>query len=127
VASYDYYKYSESISLNTIIKVGIDDASLVDVLLNNHSTDADLCEFLVSKDGYYVIDHIILPNLTWYNNASEEYKQYYGTIYIMHEDKIYKEVNGKLEECTVREVLERNNEGTTIKRCKVDVFFTGHL
>jgi hypothetical protein len=24
-------------------------------------------------------------------------------------------------------MLERNNEGTTIKRCKVDVFYTGNL
>ena len=36
-------------------------------------------------------------------------------------------IEGKLEECTVKEVLERNIEGTTIKKCKVDVFFTGNL
>ena len=40
---------------------------------------------------------------------------------------IYKEVDGELEECTVKEILERNIEGTTIKKCKVDVFFTGNL
>lgn len=127
VSSYDLYKYSESASLNTIIKVGIDEATLMDVLLNDHTTDIDLCEFKVAKDGYYVIDHIVLPNLTWYNNASDDYKQYYDTIYIINEGKIYKELKGELVECTVKEVLERNNEGTTIKKCKVNVFFTGNL
>lgn len=127
VTSYDYYKYSESATLNTIIRVTVCDATLVDVLLNSHTDDTDSCTFRVKDDGYYVIDHIILPNMKWYENASEEYKDYYDYIYITDGDKIYKEVEGELEECSVKEILERNIEGTTIKKCKIDVFFTGNL
>ncbi len=127
VTSYDSYKYSESATLNTIIKVNIEDVKLIDVLLNDHSEDLDSCTFKVKKDGYYVVDHIIIPNMKWYENASDEYKEYYETIYVTDGEKVYKEVEGKLEQCTVREVLERNVEGTTIKKCKVDVFFTGNL
>lgn len=127
VTSYDYYKYSESATLNTIIRMKVCDATLVDVLLNSHTEDVDSCTFRVKDDGYYVIDHIILPNMKWYENASEEYKNYYDYIYITDGDKLYKEVDGKLEECSVKEILERNIEGTTIKKCKVDVFFTGNL
>lgn len=127
VTSYDSYKYSESATLNTIIKVGINEATLIDVLMNDHSEDLDSCTFKVHKDGYYVVDHLIIPNMKWYENASKEYKEYYETIYITDGEKLYKEVEGELEECTVKEILERNIEGTTIKKCKVEVFFTGHL
>lgn len=127
VTSYDLYKYSESATLNTIIKVSIGEATLIDVLLNDHTEDLDSCTFKVHEDGYYVVDHLIIPNMKWYENSSDEYKEYYETIYITDGEKLYKEVEGKLEECTVKEVLERNIEGTTIKKCKVDIFFTGHL
>lgn len=125
--SYDQYKYSESASLNTIIKISIGDATLIDVLLNDHTQDLDSCTFTVKDDGYYVVDHIILPNMKWYENASNEYKEYYETIYVTDGKKVYKEVEGSLEECTVKEILERNIEGTTIKKCKVEVFYTGNL
>lgn len=63
VTSYDSYKYSESATLNTIIKVSISDATLIDVLLNDHTEDLDSCMFKVKDDGYYVVDHIIIPNM----------------------------------------------------------------
>ncbi len=132
VTSYDFYKYSESATLNTIIKVSIGDATLIDVLLNQHNNEElDSCTFKVNDDGYYVVDHIILPNMKWYENAIDEYKEYYETIYVTDGEKLYKEVDSEegkvLEECTVKEILERNIEGTTIKKCKVEVFFTGNL
>lgn len=127
VTSFDMFKYSESATLNTVIKINIGEATLIDVLLNDHSEDLDSCTFKVNQDGYYVIDHIVIPNMKWYENASDEYKQYYETIYITDGEKVYKEVEGKLEECTIKEILERNIEGTTIKKCKIEVFFTGHL
>lgn len=102
VTSYDSYKYSESATLNTIIKVSIGDATLIDVLLNDHTEDLDSCTFKVKEDGYYVVDHIILPNMKWYENSSDEYKEYYETIYITDGEKLYKEVDGELEECTVK-------------------------
>lgn len=127
VISYDSYKYSESATLNTIIKVDTCEATLLDVLLDKHTEELDSSTFKVHKDGYYIIDHIILPNLSWLENSSEEYKSYYETIYVTDNEKVYKLVNGELEECSIKEILERNIEGTTIKKCKVDVFFTGNL
>jgi hypothetical protein len=45
-------------------------------------------------DGYYVVEHIIIPNLKWYINSSKEYKQFYETIYITDGGKLYKEIEG---------------------------------
>lgn len=127
IASYDDYKYSESASLNVVIKVDLDKITLVDVLLDEHNEDIDSVTFKIHKDGYYTVDHIILPNITWWENASADYKRYYDTIYVTDGQKVYKAVGDDLKECTVREILERNPEGTTIKKCRVDVFFTAHL
>ena len=127
ITSFDSYKYSECVTLNTITKVGTCDITLIDVLLNEHSEELDSCTFHVKKDGYYVVDHFILPNMKWLENASEEYKEYYETIYLTDGQKLYKLVEGELEECTVKEIMERNIEGTTVKKCKIELFFTGNL
>ena len=127
ITSFDSFKYSETATLNCIVKVSSDSVTLIDALLNDHTTDNDTCHFKVMKDGYYKIDHIIIPNIKWLNNASYEYLNYYETIYVTDGDKIFKLVDDKLEECSIKEVMERNVEGTTIQKCKIDVFYTGHL
>jgi predicted alpha/beta superfamily hydrolase len=66
--------------------------------------------------------------MTWYENASDEYKDYYDVIYMTDGEKVYKQVKGGVvEECTVKEILERNIEGTTIQKCRVDIFYTAGL
>lgn len=127
IISFDSYKYSECVTLNTITKIGTCDITLIDVLLNEHTEELDSCVFKVKKDGYYVVDHFVLPNMKWLENSSDEYKQYYETIYVTDGQKIYKQINGELEECTIKEIMERNIEGTTIKKCKIEIFFTGNL
>lgn len=128
IYSYDEFKYSETSSLNAIIKVNTDKIKLIDVLLDNHKEDIDSVTFTVEEDGYYTVDHVIIPNMTWYENSSEEYRNYYDVIYVTDGEKVYKQVKGEtLEECTVKEILERNIEGTTIQKCRVDVFYTAGL
>ena len=127
VTSYDSYKYSQCATLNCITKVSMHSITLIDVLLNEHTEQLDACMFHAKKDGYYVIDHIVIPTLEWLEQASDEYKEYYETIYVTDGNKLYKVIDGQLEECTIKEIMERNVEGTTIKKCKIDVFFTGHL
>ena len=65
--------------------------------------------------------------MKWLENSTESYKEYYETIYVTDGQKLYKLINNELEECTIKEIMERNVEGTTIKKCKIEVFFTGNL
>lgn len=127
ITSYDSYKYSESSTLNAIIKTSTCKIELIDVLLSEHDECLDSNTFNVSEDGFYTIEHIILPNLKWLENSSEEYLNYYETIYVTDNEKVYKMTDNILEECTIKEIMQRNVEGTTIKKCKVNVFFTGNL
>ena len=122
----DKFEYSKSATINAITKVESDKLTLMDVLINDHSSDVDCCTFKVKSDGYYVIDHIVLPTIKWLH--STEFLAEYDVIYVTDLDKIYKSTDGvDLEECTIKEVIERNPEGTTIQHCKVDLVYTGNL
>lgn len=125
--SHDIYKYSESATINTIIKVGTTEVKLLDVLIDMHDSDIDQCTFQVKDDGYYVVDHIVLPTIEWLNHADEEYLEYYDNVYVTDGSKLYKSISGKLEECTVKEVLEINPEKTTLFKGKIDLIYTGNL
>lgn len=105
ITSYDSYKYSESSTLNAIMQISTCKIELIDVLLSEHDDCLDSNTFNVSKDGFYTIEHIILPNIKWLENSSKEYLSYYETIYVTDNEKVYKLVNDKLEECTIKEIM----------------------
>lgn len=126
------YKYSKTVSLNTILKVNMEEAILQDVLIHRHEDDVDVCNFKVDEDGYYVINHYVLPTREWYDNylenPDEEIASFISEgLYFVEDDKLMKVVDGEIVEAEVRELLERNYEGTNILYCKIDLFFNGNL
>ena len=143
--TYGRYKYSESKTLNVIMKINSGKVTLVDVLLHNHDQvvedptnpeevlyDLETTDFTVKKDGYYNVNHIVLPTRDWYNNTylkqDNDYRVGFESVYIIDNDnKLYKLVNSEFQECTIKEIVERNHEGTTIEKCVIDVFYTGFL
>ena len=139
------YKYSECKTLNVIMKIDSGKITLVDVLLHNHDQlvedpttpgsylyDLEKTEFTVRKDGYYNVNHIVLPTMDWFKNTyskqTDDYRSAFDSVYIIADDnKICKLVNNDFVECTIKEIIERNHEGTTIEKCIIDVFYTGFL
>ena len=145
IQEYGRYKYSESKTLNVIMKINSGKVTLVDVLLHDHNQlvedpmnpdtylyDLEKTDFTIKQDGYYNINHIVLPTMDWYLNTyqqqSNDYRNAFETIYIINSDnKLYKFTEGGFVECTIKEIIERNHEGTTIQKCIIDVFYTGFL
>lgn len=126
--SHEALKYKHTATLNCITRVTSKSISLVDVLLEEHvENKLDAAYFRIDKDGYYIVDHIVLPTFDWLKEAPEECFNEYDTIYVTDKEKLYKIVNNELVECTIKEVMERNIEGTTLMKCRIDVFYTGHL
>ena len=126
------YKYSKTVSLNTILKVNMNEAILQDVLIHKHEDDVDVCNFHVDEDGYYVVNHFVLPTREWYddylNSTDTELAEFISNgVYFIEDDKLMKVVDGEITEVEVKELLERNYEGTDILHCKIDVFFNGNL
>jgi hypothetical protein len=84
------------------------------------------------KDGYYNVNHIVLPTKQWfdntYKNQNDDYRSAFDVVYIIDTDnKLYKFVDDVFTECTVKEIVERNIDGTTIQKCVIEVFYTGFL
>ena len=144
VQEYGRYKYSESKTLNVIMKINSGKITLIDVLLHDHDQltedpttpgnylyDVEKTDFTVLRDGYYNVNHIVLPTMTWFTETylkqDDEYRASFGSIYIIDDEKLYKYVDDTFVECTVKEIIERNHEGTTIEKCVIDVFYTGFL
>ena len=145
VQEYGRYKYSESKTLNIIMKINSGKITLVDVLLHEHDQlvedptqpgsflyDVEKTDFTVKQDGYYNVNHLVLPTMTWYNETylkqTDDYRAGFETVYIIGTDnKLYKHTPEGFVECTVKEIVERNHEGTTIEKCIIDVFYTGFL
>lgn len=126
------YKYSKTVTLNTILKINIDEAILQDVLIHTHEDNVDVCNFHVDEDGYYVINHFVLPTKEWYDSylqsQDQELKDFIKEgIYFIQDNKLKKVVNNEIQDAEVKELLERNYEGTNILHCKIDVFFNGNL
>lgn len=145
IQEYGRYKYSECKTLNVIMKVNSNKIALIDVLLHDHDQivedpmnpgtflyDLEVTNFNLTQDGYYNVNHIVLPTMDWYTNTylqqDDEYRKAFEVVYIIDADsKIYKLTDGGFVECTVREIIQRNHEGTTIYKCIIDVFYTGFL
>ena len=113
------YKYSKTVTLNTILKVNMEEAILQDVLIHKHEDDVDVCSFHVEEDGYYVVNHYVLPTREWYDNflknPDTELSEFISEgIYFVEDDKLKKVVKGEIVEAEVKELLERNYEGTNI-------------
>ena len=145
IQEFGRYKYNECKTLNVIIKINSGKVTLIDVLLHNHDQlvedpttpgtylyDLEKTDFTISKDGYYNVNHIVLPTRTWYTETylkqDDQYRAAFESIYIIDSDnKLYKLDKDTFVECTIKEILERNIEGTTIQKCVIDVFYTGFL
>ena len=145
VQEYGRYKYSECKTLNVIMKVNSGKVTLVDVLLHDHDQlvedpttegvylyDVEKTDFTVKQDGYYNVNHIVLPTRKWYTETylaqNYDYRAGFDVVYIIDSDnKLYKLVEDDFVECTIKEIVERNHEGTTIEKCIIDVFYTGFL
>lgn len=140
----DKFKYSQSNTISVITQIQTDKVNLVDVLLDNHTQDKEQAIFDVSSDGYYTVTHFVLPNVAWLQNQLKLATNLigeYSAIYYVDDATIYKRTVtatdlgnhkytytlGDEQEVTVRELLERNIEGTTIQKCQIDIFYTGYL
>ena len=140
----DKFKYSHSNSINVLIRVNTDKATLIDVLLDDHTQDKEQVVFDVDRDGYFTVTHFVLPNMEWINYLQTTVNnliENYSVIYYVNNSKIYKRPVlvedlgnrqfsyslGEEKEATIKELLERNTEGTTIQKCQIDLFYTGYL
>ena len=126
------YKYSDSVTINTLSKVTSTNVkTYISHTVNTHNNITDSSTFTLTSDGLYLISHIILPNKEWLDymlETNESDLQNYSDIIYVDSGKIYKYSEEITTELTVTELLEEDyiwyEEGptTTVIRSDKNTF-----
>ena len=122
LVSYDKFKYSQTCTINVLKYQSSKEEMLVNVLYSTHTEESDSMRIPLFKDGYYTVDHIVLPTIEWWEQVKNENLTWYSIIYVTDGFSIYKAVNGELEHVDSVEITEVNPERTTISIQRFNVF-----
>lgn len=100
---------------------------LIDVLEINKTTgsiykdpvytfEGDTAEIPVTFDGWFTVNHIVIPSKEWFDNATKAELNLYTVVYYTDGSQVYKYINGKTGVVDMHELVERNLKGTNISR-----------
>lgn len=119
------FKYSETYTLNIIYKHTTNSDDIITSIITDHCSYLDEEHVKLKEDGYYTIDHIILPSIDTYDASIEL------DWYVCDGGSIYTRCENKWEEVTFNDLakLVENNklEGTTISGVSLTQFSICHL
>lgn len=130
------YTYSDTITLNALVKVSASGLeTFQNSAINLHCTTCvDSTSFGLTKDGLYLINHLIIPNDTWFNYVISGYENELNTMYDFvfyyntTDGKFYKYSNGTSAVVTIAEILVADHDtpdgtdSTTIVRADKNTF-----
>lgn len=108
------YMYTDSVTINTLSSLsstGVE--TFISHAINIHNNATDSTPFTLTKDGLYLISHIILPNRTWLDYMLETYPSdltAYNLIYYYNVslNKFYKYEAGIHTEVLLSEIMSAN-------------------
>lgn len=119
------FKYSETYTLNIICKHNTQEDKVVSTVITDHCSYLDEEHLTLKEDGYYTINHIILPSIDIYDASINL------DWYVCDGISVYTTCNGQFTELTfdkLATLVENNSiEGTTISGITLTQFFIGHL
>ena len=108
------YMYADSVTINTLSSLsstGVE--TFISHAINIHNNATDSTPFILTKDGLYLISHIILPNRTWLDYMLATYPAdltAYNLIYYYNVslNKFYKYAAGVHTEVLLSEIIAAN-------------------
>ena len=119
------FKYSETYTLNIIYKHTTNSDDIIASIITDHCSYLDEEHIKLKEDGYYTIDHIILPSIDTYDDSIEL------DWYVCDGGSVYTRCENKWEEVKFNDLakLVENNklEGTTISGVSLTQFSICHL
>lgn len=121
------FKYVDTYTVNIIKSVEVKKTDIVSTIITPHVDDEgtplfcdETCYYL-SKDGHYIIDHMIVPSIECVQNNVDI--NLYDFVYATDGINFFKLVEGNFEECSVEELIEVNSElRTTVSKASQDTF-----
>lgn len=128
------FKYSETCTINVIQQNTIKESKLEEAVVGttfmDHDSYLDESHYKMESDGYYVINHLILPTVDWLQTQINKKSSILSSgmdIYVSDCDTIYRYLNNQLQEVDPAVVATVNTENTTISRVSVDQFSICYL
>lgn len=114
------FKYSDTVSID-VLQYNKTTGPEVQVPIYTEHTDTIKPIILpVGFDGWFDVVHIVLPSQEWFIREQEKESgsalPIYDTVYFSDGKSIYKYINEEVSAVELSEVIERNEEGTTISR-----------
>lgn len=126
------YTFEHTATLNAVIAIDSNEEETLESYSLVPHIDIDIDEITLGKDGLKRVEHIIIPTQEWLmyvrdmdETALDNYTN--GVYFIGTEDKFYKYRYGTITEVPLEEILEINQEGTTLIKTSLHTFELCHL
>lgn len=130
--SFRNYTFTQTATINVVTSISSDETETLESYSLVPHTDLDIDNITLEKDGLKRVDHIIIPTQEWLNyvlerdvTALDAYTN--GIYFIGAEDKFYKYSLGQFTEVPIEEILEINQENTTLIKTSLHTFELCHL
>lgn len=117
--SINRFKYSETIG---IIKLTLNKTSGTEdgeIIFVPHDFPSNYIKIPTRFDGWFTLTYIVIPTKEWFDN-NQDNLQLYQTVYYSDGVDIYKYFNGESQKVDLQELVERNEEDTTISKYTQD-------
>ena len=123
-SNYGKFRYSDTVSIDVLQHNKVDSTELQTPVFSLHGKKVEPITLPVGFDGWFQVQHIILPTEQWFERelakGSTSILGLYSGVYYTNGQNIFKYYNGESTAVPLEEVVERNTEGTTISRCSQD-------
>lgn len=122
------FKYSDTNTINVIKYVSSNQIQILKTIITKHKIDGEIAYldeayYELNKDGHYLIEHIVLPTVEWFNEHKNDpiINEYTG-LYLTDGNFIYKYSNNRLEKCDIEEITEIDTDKTSISKSTQETF-----
>lgn len=119
---YYNFKYSQTCTINVVKAITSQQEELLNVFYSQHTTESDSIRVILPRDGFYSVDHLVLPTTEWLESVKDYDLSEYLFIYVTDGIQTYKYQDDQLIPVDIEEVIEVNPERTTISISRFKVF-----
>lgn len=117
------FKYSETLAIDVLQLNKTSETVYSDPVYTSHDT-TDPVELDVGFDGWFTVVHLVLPTEDWFNTekakSSGSALGLYDIVYYSDGSAIYKYVDGTVSSASIDEIIEVNDDSTTVQSATKD-------
>lgn len=114
------FKYSDTVSIDVLQHNKTNSPEIQIPIYTLHSEQPAPIVLPVSFDGWFSVYHIVLPSQDWFNKEKGKQEgsslSLYDTVYFSDGNGVFKYLNGEVQSVELQEIIERNEEGTTVSK-----------